>query len=285
MADIWLHDSTRRAKAATIDATAPNAARVADALVGGRDNFEADRRAVRALEAAAPLYGTIFAAARAFHERAVRYLVAEAAIRQFLDIGTSATMTGGTHKVAQSLAPECRVVYADSDPVALAHARALLTSAPDGAVAVVDADVTDPRAMLSGAAGILDFGRPVAILLMATLGYMLTDAAAARILLSLAGAVPAGSHVAFYHQASDLDPAMAVAAHRWNAMSRRKITLRSRAQLTRLLAGLDLVPPGLVSVADWRPALDDPGFERPVPVYGAVARKPLGHTRAPYAGR
>jgi hypothetical protein len=273
MVDIWLHDSTRLAKAALIDTTAPNAARVADALSGGRDNFEADRRAVRALEAAAP-YGAIFAAARAFHERAVRYLVAEAGIRQFLDIGTSATMMGDTHEVAQSLAPECRVAYVDSDPMVLAHARALLTSAADGAVAVVDADVTHPSAMLAGAAEILDFSRPVAILLMATLGYTLGDAAAAEILLSLAGAAPAGSHVALYHQGSDLDPAMAVAAHRWNAMSRRKITLRSRVQLTRLLAGLDLVPPGLVVVTDWRPALDDPRFERPVPVYGAVARKP-----------
>ena len=274
MVDIWLHDSTRLAKAALIDATAPNAARVADALIGGRDNFEADRRAVRALEAAAPPYGAIFAAARAFHERAVRYLVTEAGIRQFLDIGTSATMTGGTHEVAQSLAPECRVAYVDSDPMALAHARALLTSAPGGAVAVVDADVTHPPAMLAGAAEILDFSRPVAILLMATLGYTPGDAAAGEILLSLAGAAPAGSHVALYHQASDLDPAMAVAAHWWNAMSRRKITLRSRAQLTRLLAGFDLVLPGLVPVTDWRPALDDPRLEPLIPVYGAVARKP-----------
>jgi hypothetical protein len=274
MVDIWLHDSARLAKAALIDTTAPNAARVADALIGGRDNFEADRRAVRALEAAAPPYGRIFAAARAFHERAVRYLVTETGIRQFLDIGTSATMTGGTHEVAQSLAPECRVVYVDSDPMVLAHARALLTSASDGAVVVVDADVTDPSGTLAGAAEILDFRRPVAILVMATLGYVGRDAAAGEILLSLAGAAAAGSHVAFYHQASDVDPAMAVAAYRWNAMSRRKITLRSRAQLTRLLAGLDLVPPGLVSVTDWRPDLGDPRLERPVPVYGAVARKP-----------
>ena len=274
MPDNWRHDSTRRAKAGLIDITVPNPARVGDYLSGGRDNFEADRKAVRTLEATVPFVSAISAAARAFRQRAVRYLVAEAGMRQFLDIGTSATMTGGTHKVAQSLAPECRVAYVDSDPMVLAHARALLTSAPDGAVAVVDADVTHPLAMFAGAAEILDFSRPVAILLMATLGYTLGDASAAEILLSLAGAVPAGSHVALYHQASDLDPAMAVAAHRWNAMSRRKITLRSRVQLTRLLAGLDLVPPGLVLVTDWRPALDDPRFERPVPVYGAVARKP-----------
>ena len=273
MADNWCEDSRRRAKAAMIDTTVPNPARVADYLTGGRDNFEADRRAVRMLVAAGRV-DTFFAEARAFHQRAVRYLVAEAGIRQFIDIGTSATMTGGTHEVAQSLAPECRVVYVDSDPMVLVHARALLTSTPRGAVAQVDADVTDPRTILSGAAETLDLGQPIALLLMATLGYVLGDAAAAEILLSLVGAVPAGSHVALYHQASDLDPPLAVTVRRWNAMCRRKITLRSRAQLTRLLAGLDLVPPGLVSVTGWRPSPKDPRLGRAVPVYGAVARKP-----------
>ena len=111
---------------------------------------QADRRAVRSLVASSAVVRTVVPAMRAFHPRAVRYLVAEAGIRQFLDIGTSATMTGDTHKVAQLLAPECRGVYADDDPMVLAHARALLTSTQDGAVAVVDADVTNPRAMLSG---------------------------------------------------------------------------------------------------------------------------------------
>jgi S-adenosyl methyltransferase len=274
MEDGWLSDSTRLTKAALIDTTTPNAARVADYLAGGRDNFEADRRAVRSLVAAAPVFGASFAAARAFHQRAVRYLVAEAGIRQFLDIGTSATMTGSTHKVAQSMAPECRVVYVDSDPMVLAHARAQLTSTPDGALAVVDADVTDPRRILSGAAETLDLSRPVAVQLMATLCYVIADAVATQILLSLVAAVPAGSYVALYHQASDLGPAMALTARRWNAMSRRKITVRSRAQLTQLLTGLDVVSPGLVSVTDWWPDPEDPSFEHSVPVYGVVARKP-----------
>ena len=274
MEDGWLHDPARLTKAGLIDTTAPNAARVADYLGGGRDNFEADRRAVRVLVAAAPVIGASFAAARAFHQRAVRYLVAEAGIRQFLDIGTSATMTGITHKVAQSMAPECRVVYVDSDPMVLAHARAQLTSTPDGALAAVDANVTNPRRILADAAGTLDLGRPVAVQLMATLGYVVADPLAAEILLSLMEAVPAGSYVALYHQASDLGPAMAVTARRWNAMSRRKITLRSRAQLTQLLTGLDVVPPGLVSITEWWPEPDDPRFEHSVPVYGVVARKP-----------
>jgi S-adenosyl methyltransferase len=278
MTDRWLLDSTRRAKVARIDTTVPNWARVGDALIGGRDNFEADRKAVRMLAAAAPYVSAIPIAARAFRQRVVRYLVTEAGIRQFLDVGASLAMAGNTHEVAQSLAPDCRVVYVDNDPMVLAHARAQLasrprSSVPGGAVTALDANPRDPAAILAVAAETLDLARPVAVLLMATLSFVLDDAAAARILRSLAGAVPAGSHVSLYHQASDLDPAMSVAAARWNAMSDRQVKLRSRAQLTGLLSGLDLVSPGIMPVTDWRPAPDDPRFEHLLPVYGAVARK------------
>jgi S-adenosyl methyltransferase len=156
----------------------------------------------------------------------------------------------------------------------LAHARALLTSVPDGVVASLDADLRDHGAILSGAAETLDLSRPVAILLRATLMYVFDDAEATKVLLSLLTGVSAGSHIALFHQASDLDPAMTAAAQRWNAMSGQPVTLRSRAQLTELLTGLDLVPPGLVRVTDWHPALDDPRFAQAVPVYAAVARKP-----------
>ena len=274
MADRWLLDSTRRAKPALIDTTVPNPARVGDYLSGGRDNFEADRRAARMLTATAPFVSAISAGARAFRQRAVRYLVAEAGIRQFLDVGTSLTMSGNTHEIAQSLAPDCRVVYVDDDPMVLAHARAKLASAPGGAVVALDENPRYPDAVVTAAAGTLDLGRPVAILLMATLSFVLDDAAAAEILQSLARAVPAGSYVALYHQASDLNPAMRTATQRWNAMSGSHITLRSRAQLTALLAGLELVPPGLVPVTEWRPAPGDPRFGQPVPLHGAVARKP-----------
>ena len=274
MARNWRRDATRRAKAALIDTSVPNAARAGDYLDGGRNNFEADRKAVRALVAAAPIIGTIVPATRAFHQRAVRYLVTEAGIRQFLEIGTSVEMTGNTHQIVQSLAPDCRVVYVDSDPMVLGHARALLTSVADGTVASVDADLRDPRTIVSGAAETLDLSRPVAILLRSTLTYVLDAATATRIMRSLAEAVPAGSHVELYHQASDLDPTMPEATRRWNAMSGQPITLRSRAQLTALLGGLDLVPPGLLPVTDWHPAADDPRFEHAVPVYGAIARKP-----------
>jgi S-adenosyl methyltransferase len=274
MADNWLHDWTRRAKAALVDPTVPNPARVGDHLSGGRNNFEADRRASRALIAAYPASAAIVPAARAFHRRVVRYLVAEAGIRQFLDIGTRLTMSGNTHEIAQSLAPDCRIVYASSDPVVLSHARALAMSTADGAVTSLDADPCYPGAILEGAAETLDLDRPVAILLMATLVFVLDDALAAGIVRSLAGAVSAGSHVALYHQASDLGSEMVVGARRWNAMSDRQITLRSRAELAGLLSGLDPVPPGLVPITEWHPEPADPRFEHAVPVYGVIARKP-----------
>lgn len=275
MADNWRRDSTtRRAKAARVDPTMPNPARVGDALAGGRNNFEADRRASRALVAASPVTASIVPAGRAFHRRVMRYLVAEAGIRQFLDIGTRLTMSGNTHEVAQSLAPDCRIVYASHDPVVVAHARALAMSTADGAVASLEADPRYPAAILADAAETLDLDKPVAILLMGTLVFVLDDALAAEIMLSLTGAVPAGSHVALYHQASDLGREIIVGARRWNAMSDRKIMLRSRAELTGLLTGLDLVPPGLVPVTEWRPEAADPRFEHVVPLYGALARKP-----------
>jgi len=273
MADNWLRESTRLVKAALVDPTVPNPARVGDHLGGGRNNFEADRRASRALIAAAPVTASIVPAVRGFHRRAVRYLVAEAGIRQFLDVGARLTMSGNTHEVAQSLAPDCRIVYVSSDPVVVSHTRALAMSTADGAVAALDADSHYPGTILAGAAETLDLDKPVAILLTATLMFVLDDALAAEIVQSLVGAVAVGSHVALYHHASDLGPEGIVGARRWNAMSDRPVKLRSRTGLAGLLAGLDPVPPGLVPVTEWRPEAADPRFEHVVPVHGAVGRK------------
>jgi hypothetical protein len=280
MTDRWVLDSTRRSKAALIDTRVANPARVADALSGGRNNFEVDRRASRMLTRMSPVIGTVVPAVRAYHKRVVRSLVEKAGIRQFLDTSIRLTMDGNTHEVAQSLAPECRIVYVSSDPMVLSHARSLATSTPEGAVAAVEADIGDPGAILTRAARTLDLGEPIAILLMGALVFVPDDAAAAGIVRSLAGGVPAGSHVVFCHHASDLAPEAVAAAQRWNAVSDVALTLRSRGQIAGLLEGLDAVPPGLVAVNEWRPAPDDPCWERPVPVYGAVARKPLDHRGA-----
>jgi hypothetical protein len=275
MADDWGQDATRRSKAALISTEAPNAARVADFLYGGQNNFEADRQAARALVKAAPVVAAVAPALRAFQQRVLRFLVAEAGVRQFLDIGFGLPLVGNTHEVAQSIAPECRVVYVDNDPMVLSHARALLRSAPGGAVGYVDADVRDPGGIMAGARETLDFRQPVAILLLFTLAYVPDTAEAAAVVSSLMAVAPSGSYAAVYHLAADMDPAMAAAAWEWNdMMPGQRITLRSRAELACVTAGLGLVPPGLVPVSEWRPAAGDPSFDSTVPVYAAVARKP-----------
>jgi hypothetical protein len=274
MADDWGEDATRRAKAAQIDATVPNAARVADYLYGGQNNFQADRKAARSLAVAAPVIADIAPAVLAFQYRVLRFLVAEAGIRQVLDIGTGLPLVGNTHEVAQSLAPECRIAYVDSDPMVLSHARALMKSAPEGAVGYVDADVRDSSAIIAGALETLDFTQPVAILLLFTLAYVENPAEAAAVVPSLMAALPSGSHAAIYHLASDLDPALEEAVRQWNKMMpTQPLTLRSAARVAGLAAGLDPVPPGLAPVTEWRPDPDDPGFEHVIPVHAIVARK------------
>ena len=275
MADDWGEEATRRAKAELIDPTVPNAARVVDYLYGGQDNFEADRKAARALASTAPVIVAIAPAVRAFQQRVLRFLVAEAGIRQFLDVGTGLPLVGNTHEVAQSFVPECRIAYVDNDPMVLSHARALMRSAPGGAIGYVDADVRDPAAVVAGARATLDFGQPVAVLLLFTLAYVEDTAQAAAVVLSLMAAVPSGSYVAIYHVASDLDPALEEAARQWNKMMpAQPMTLRSRSEVASLVAGLDPVPPGLVPVTEWRPAPADPRFEAQVPIHACLARKP-----------
>ena len=272
--DDWRQDATRRAKVALIDTSAPNMARVGDYLYGGPNNFEADRKAARTLIAAAPATGTIAPAARAFRHRVVRYLAGEARVTQFIDIGPGLAAAGNTHEVAQAIAPEGRVVYVDNDPVVLAHARALMTSTACGAIGFVDADIHTPDAIVADARTTLDLGRPVAVMLLSTLAAVSDNATAAALVSSLAAAVPSGSYIALCHVANDLDPAMLLAAREWNKMSGQRVTLRSRTEIARLVAGLEPVSPGLVPISEWRPAAADPRFEDMVPVHGVVARKP-----------
>jgi len=272
MADDWEEDATRRAKAALINTTVPSAARVADYLYGGQDNFEADRKVARTVATAAPVITTIAPAVLAFQERVLHFLVAEAGLRQFLDIGTGLPLLGLTHEIAQSLVPECRIVYVDEDPMVLSRARALLKSAPGGAVGYVDADVRDPGAVVAGARATLDFSQPVAVLLLFTLAYV--EDGADAVVSALAAAVPSGSYVAIYHLTGDLDPSLEEAARQWNKlMPAQPITLLSRSEVADLVAGLDPVAPGLVPITQWRPAPADPSFEHPIPIHGVVARK------------
>jgi hypothetical protein len=274
VADDLGHDPARREKAALIDTSAPNAARVADYLAGRRNNFEADRKMARSLLAAAPSIAHIMPAARAFQQRVVRFLASEAGIRQFLDIGAGLPGAGSIQEIAQSVDPSCLIVWADSDPMVLSHARALLNSTPEGAVVALEASISDPGAILAGAAATLDFRRPVAVLVPSTLAFIPRDASAPAIVSALMAATSPGSYLALFHVASDLDPALPVAVGQWNRASSQQITLRSRAEMVDLTAGMELVEPGLVPVSDWRPAPAEPRSGHAVPVYGVVARKP-----------
>jgi hypothetical protein len=255
-----------------IDINVANTARTWNYMVGGKDNFAADREAARQLVAVAPVIALAALASRAFLRRTVRYLVAEAGIWQFLDIGTGLPTAGNTHEVAQFIRPECRVVYVDNDPVVLTHARALLTSAPEGTTSYIDADARDPHAIIAEAAKTLDFGQPAAVILMDLLNFIRDDTTVSAIMSTVTDAVSSGSYVALMHPASDMDHAMLEAERRWNRLASQKIRLRPRQQIAGWLAGLDLVEPGLVTVSEWRPDSDEPQPGQPIPCYGAVAR-------------
>jgi hypothetical protein len=274
MIDDWRLDAIRREKAARINPAVPNAARVADYLNGDRNNFEADRRAARIMLSTAPAIAAIVPAVLAFQQRAVRFLAVEAGIRQFLDVGTGLPGVQTNRDIFQSADPACRVVYVDNDPMVLSYVRAFSTSTSPGAVVALDAKLTDPAALLAGAAATLDFRQPIAVLLPSTLPFIASTARAAAILSTLQAALSPGSYLALCHVASDLDPAVARGADQWNRMSSLHITLRSRAEVAGLTAGLDLVEPGLVPVNEWRPAAGELGRDRPVPVYAVLARKP-----------
>jgi hypothetical protein len=281
MIDDWQFDATRRAKAAQIDTAAPNAARVADFLNDGRNNFEADRRAARVMMATAPAIAEIVPAVLAFHQRAVHFLALEAGIRQFLDVGTGLSGVEISRGTAQSVDPACRVVYVDDDPMTLAHVRAFSTSTSQGAIAALDAKLTDPAGLLAGAAATLDLRRPVAVLLPTTLPFIPSTERAAAMVSTLLAALSPGSYLALCHVASDLDPALGASADHWNRMSSQPVTLRSSAEVAAFTAGLELVPPGLLPVNEWRPTFGGSRLGQPVPVYAVLARKPALRPRRP----
>jgi S-adenosyl methyltransferase len=272
MSDEGDRAAARRVRPGLIDVTVPNAARVADYLRGGRDNFAADRKVVAAIADSAPAVQRIAAESSAFRLRVIRYLVAEAGITQFLDIGTGLVAPGATHEAAQAIDPKCRVVYTDSDPMVLSRARAMIRYAAAGGVSCAEGDITDLDAVIAGAQPTLDLSQPTAVLLLSTLVHVAATATAAGIVSSLTAAVPSGSYVVLHHLASDLDPALRAVARHWNEAVPTPVTLRSRADILALVAGLDLVPPGVVPVSQWRPGQDTPAVL--VPLYAAVARKP-----------
>jgi O-methyltransferase involved in polyketide biosynthesis len=255
-----------------IDTTVPHSARIWNYWLGGEDHYPVDREAGEAFRKIYPDIVELARAVRSFLGRAVRYLAGEAGIRQFLDVGAGLPTVDNTHELAQRVAPESRIVYVDHDPLILAHSRALLTSRPEGVCAYVDADVRRPEAVLDAAAATLDFGRPVALIMLGILGLVEDYDEARSIVRQLTGALPPGSYLTL-SDGADISEARQ-RAHRYYAETGAiPYRLRSLEQIAGFFDGLDLLEPGVVPVSRWRPDPSPSGLPGEVSTFGGVARK------------
>jgi hypothetical protein len=274
MTDEWSHEVTAtHGESAPFDTSVAHVARVYNYWLGGKDYFAADRAAGEQAIKAFPDIVLSARANRAFLARAVRFLAGEAGIRQFLDIGTGIPSANNTHEVAQSVAQDSRIVYVDNDPIVLTHARALLTSDPAGATDYIDADLREPEQILARAGQVLDYGRPVAVMLMAILQHLHEEDDPYQVVATLMGAMPPGSYLALSHPAKDIDAeAMAKMAESLNKMMAEKVTFRDRPAVVRFFEGLELVEPGMVQASKWRPATDAEAAS-PAALWAGVARK------------
>jgi hypothetical protein len=260
-------------QATEINTAVPQTARIWNYWLGGKDNFPVDRQVGDQILEAFPAIVENARASRAFLARAVGYLAGEAGVRQFLDIGTGLPTANNTHQVAQRIAPESRVVYVDNDPIVLAHARALLTSTPAGATDYLDADLHDPEAILRQAARTLDFGQPIAIMLMGILGHIADDDEAKSIVNALVRGVPSGSYLTI-NDGTDTSEEVVEAARIWNQSANPTYHLRGPERIARFFDGLELVEPGVVSPSRWRPEPSPAGLPAEIDSACGVGRKP-----------
>jgi hypothetical protein len=257
------------------DVSVPHSARVWNYWLGGKDNYPVDRAAGDQFRAVFPEIVDAARTSRGFLTRAVRYLAGEAQVRQFLDVGTGLPTADNTHEVAQRVAPECRIVYVDNDPLVLTHARALLTSTPEGATNYVDADLHDPDKILEAAARTLDFHQPVALMLMGILGHVGDYQEARSITRRLLDPLPSGSYLALNDGTSIISKEGAEAQEGYNESGAIPYHLRTPEQIAGFFEGLDLVEPGVVSCPRWRPAAGTGGgLPEEVDAFGGVGRKP-----------
>ncbi|MTE19777.1 SAM-dependent methyltransferase [Streptomyces sp. TRM43335] len=264
-------DSAARPGAGGIDSSRPHSARIWNYLAGGKDYYEVDADAAEKVLAVFPGMRDVTRASRAFIGRVVTHLAGEVGIRQFLDIGTGLPTRDNTHEVAQRVAPESRIVYVDNDPLVLVHARALLTSSPEGACDYIDADVRDPDRILAEAARTLDLSRPVGLMLMGILGLVPDYDEARSVVRRLLDALPSGSYLGL-NDGATTDPAYVEAIERHNARGpATPYTPRDPESIAGFFEGSELLDPGVVSCSRWRPE-GEPGPE--VAVYGGLARKP-----------
>jgi hypothetical protein len=259
-----------------IDTSVAHVARVYNYWLGGKDYFAVDREAGdEAILAYPDMYSSV-RANRAFLKRAVRYLATEAGIQQFLDIGTGLPSADNTHEVAQAIAPESRVVYVDNDPIVLAHARALLASSPHGATGYLDADARNPGKILAEAARLLDFGQPVAVLLVAILHLVEEEDDPYGLVAELMRTVPSGSYLVISHVPSDMQrraTGLTEAVARLSQLMTQRVIPRSHAQVTRFFDGLEILEPGVVPIQEWRPDSAEEAAAR-AGMWSGVGRKP-----------
>ena len=266
-----------------LDTSVSHSARIWNYWLGGKDNYAVDREAGDKVAAMLPSIVAQARADRAFLGRAIRYLAGDEGIRQFLDIGTGLPTADNTHQVAQRVAPESRIVYADNDPMVLTHARALLTSTPEGACDYIDGDLREPEKILAQAAGTLDFANPVALMLLGILHHIPDTDQAYSIVRRLVASLPPGSFLTINHSTSAVHgAAMVEAVAHWYRVGTPSMTLRTPEQIATFFTGLDLLPPGVVSCSRWRPDLTPAGGQ-PVEVdeFCGVARKPTAPSAPP----
>jgi len=268
-----VRDGQDEALQTKLNTSVPHSARVWNYWLMGKDNFAADRALGDQIKAVFPDIEGIALESRRFITRAVTYLVREAGVTQFLDIGTGLPTADNTHEVAQRLDPEARVVYVDNDPLVLVHARALLTSTPDGVTEYIEADVRDPDTILDAARGVLDFGRPIALMLIGILGNVENHGEARAIVRHLVGTLPAGSYLAVNDGTNVVNPEARNRATQMSIEAGTPYISRHPDEIAAYFEGLDLVPPGVVSTPRWRP---DGGGDEPaeVDVFCGLARKP-----------
>jgi hypothetical protein len=253
----------------------PSAARVYDYLLGGKDNYPADRAVAESMIAQLPNVQLAVQWNRAFLRRVVRYLIGEAGVRQIVDIGAGLPTEGNTHEIAQDADPSARVVYVDHDPVVLAHARSMLHNVPN--TAIIEQDLLAPGEILADPAlrELIDFGEPTAFLFLSILHFVADEDDPAGLIAALLDPFPAGSHVAISHATPDTVPDVNDVERVFDEAT-EQAHVRSRAAISKLVAGLDIIEPGLAWPPEWRP---DPGDVVPANAAESyycvvVARKP-----------
>jgi hypothetical protein len=262
-----------------IDPSKAHPARRYNYWLGGKDNFAADRESAEVVASAFPTVRLAAQENRKFLQRVVGYLASEAGVEQFLDLGAGLPSAGNVHEVAQKIAPYSRVVYVDNDPIVLVHARALLTSTPEGATAYLQADVRNPDSIVTDpeVAQRLDLTKPVALMLVAVLHFLPDSDDPHGILRRLIKALPSGSYLVISHATSDhLTPEELAATYEANERSGVTFRLRSTEEFSSFFEGLDLVEPGITSIVDWRPepSLVPPPCVEGISMLCGVARIP-----------